>query len=291
MKISNDRTRSPLAATKRVPASVGLGDLPVALLEHIARQVGSPPWVANMAASCQTLRQALRRPAGIYAQRQLAARLVGGAPQALRPTALTAPQATTLASMPRVALHHYGLGAPELSHFLIVLAREDACCECLDIAFAQLDELGCAELTDPDCSFNLALEALGVMPRLRQLRLVACGLRALPVGLSALRHLTILELGHNQLTALPSWLHQRLDVLEQLDLRYNSLERIAADIERLTALERLDLAGNPLQPECVTDITAATPAPAPADCLAAEIHCYGHSNPEFETNGRREVDG
>jgi hypothetical protein len=82
--------------------------------------------------------------------------------------------------------------------------------------------------------------------RLTRLELNACGLRALPAGISKLSNLMGLSLRNNPLDRLPDEICA-LTRLQSLDLRGCKLTELPADIGKMEGLETMDLRGTIIQ--------------------------------------------
>ena len=121
---------------------------------------------------------------------------------------------------------------------------------CLDSvqynALGWLPRLDNAALTRLDIGDNECLERVPVVPSLSELSLSGCcGFLEWPLGLSSMRHLTLLDLGGCQLHALPAPL-AALPAIQVLHLRHNELSGLPEQLGCIGSLRDLHLVLNPL---------------------------------------------
>ena len=84
------------------------------------------------------------------------------------------------------------------------------------------------------------------LSHLRELEIIAIGLRKVPDAFRALESLVRIDLSDNVLTALPEWIGE-LSSLTELTAASNRITRIPDGIYELRALENLDLADNAIE--------------------------------------------
>jgi hypothetical protein len=116
-------------------------------------------------------------------------------------------------------------------------------------AYEHLHRLPHLQLLDLSFTQAPVPPAVFALTRLQQLYLFACGLLHIPEGLRALQQLTILDLGGNDFSQVPSWIGE-LDQLTYLflDMQQGPLNRLPDDLMQLSHLRPCPFFGEDLPP-------------------------------------------
>jgi hypothetical protein len=235
----------PTDAAKVLPFDPSI--LPDDLWEKITGFLPRDRSAGNISLACHSLHRALWQPTGRLQQTRLSRTLNY---MAYRPDPLDVHlmlHVETLKHSKVVNLSNANASCEELVAALHVVAEHATACDTLHLSYMGKEKPHFKKLVeDPESSFNRALGELSQLKNLRSLVFQLSRLSEIPVGIRRLTQLRKLDLCHNSLGTLPSWLTTDLRQLEWLSLCSNHLTHVSEDIGQLSRLQLLLLSSNRL---------------------------------------------